>query len=451
MQKFQAKSHKFAHFGDFLYLCTMKVIVYKNPIDYMRGNLSGRQSLEYGSNDGKAYEQPTGKKTAANNYQPRLIAKVLRAPFASRKRYFQVRTRQSVNLTEAMKHNLALMGGVGAIFAAIVSDKTSGLYIACDGVRPNDMTLRAFLAPLLRAGLDNKDADIVIADGVAIANPWIDGGTGSQVTIPQAVLVKFAGQLGYAEISPYSSAATEALKAAFNAEQWQIISNYGFSHPEIVPYMNAYAQEDAKIAYSLVEGIGVRGLITDGSAWLDTGWTATGGMTAKFGAKILNNRTYYFGSHNTSEQGATNYYNRNQFYIPTVGTNVARYNVMDKTQNEISNKIVWGDYNEIEVSAINGTGKITVNGTSNTFSFMGILAPLNSVVLFYYYYFPNMVNSEGTGCSYLKLWDKDSNQVRDMIPFKRSGVMGMIDLLTGTFYGNANSSGTFTELIETTA
>ena len=162
----------------------------------MRGNLSGRQSLEYGSNDGKAYDQPTGEKTAANNYQPRLIAKVLRAPFASRRRYFQVRTRQSVNLTETMKHNLALMGGVGAIFAAVVSDKTSGLYIACDGVRPNDMTLRAFLAPLLRAGLDNKDADIVIADGVAIANPWIDGGTGLPVTIPQAVLAKFAGQLG---------------------------------------------------------------------------------------------------------------------------------------------------------------------------------------------------------------------------------------------------------------
>ena len=131
----------------------MKTIVFKNPIDYMRGNLSGRQSIEYGTNDGEAYDQPTGQKTAANNYQPRLIAKVLRAPFADRKRYFQVRTKQSINMTQAMRMNLALMGGVGAIFAAIVSDKTSQLYIDCVLACPKGMTLRGWITPLLRQGI----------------------------------------------------------------------------------------------------------------------------------------------------------------------------------------------------------------------------------------------------------------------------------------------------------
>ena len=173
----------------------MKSIVYKNPIDYMRGNLSGRQSLEYGSGDGKAYDQPTGAITAANNYQPRLVAKVLRAPFASRKRYFQVRTKHSVNMTSAMRLNMALMGGVGAIFAAIVSDKRSALYNDCIAAKPKDVTLRAFIAPILRAGLENKDADIIIADGVTIANPWIDGGSGAPVTIPTTILDKFADEL----------------------------------------------------------------------------------------------------------------------------------------------------------------------------------------------------------------------------------------------------------------
>ena len=51
--------------------------------------------------------------------------------------------------------------------------------------------------------------------------------------------------------SPYSAAATRALKAQFPT-QWPTIRDYGFSHPEIVGYMNAYAPEDAKIAYSLV-------------------------------------------------------------------------------------------------------------------------------------------------------------------------------------------------------
>lgn len=161
----------------------------------MRGNLSGRQSLEYGSNDGKAYNQPTGEITAANNYQPRLIAKVLRAPFASRKRYFQVRTRQSVNLTETMKHNLALMGGVGAIFAAIVSDKTSQLYNDCVSACPDKVTLRGWMSPIIRQGLAAKNSTLIIADGVAIQNPWVNGGSGSPVTISQSILDKFASEL----------------------------------------------------------------------------------------------------------------------------------------------------------------------------------------------------------------------------------------------------------------
>ena len=59
---------------------------------------------------------------------------------------------------------------------------------------------------------------------------------------------------GYREpswASPYSAQATAALKAQFPT-QWPTIRDYGIAHPEIVAYMNAYAPEDAKIAYSLV-------------------------------------------------------------------------------------------------------------------------------------------------------------------------------------------------------
>lgn len=64
--------------------------------------------------------------------------------------------------------------------------------------------------------------------------------------------------------SPYSAQATAALKAQFPT-QWPTIRDYGFAHPEIVGYMNAYAPEDAKIAYSLVEGIGTRWITGNGS------------------------------------------------------------------------------------------------------------------------------------------------------------------------------------------
>ena len=77
--------------------------------------------------------------------------------------------------------------------------------------------------------------------------------------------------------SPYSAAATAALKAQFSAEQWPTIRDYGFAHPEIVGYMNAYAPEDAKIAYSLVPTLGVIRKITPiGNAYLKTGYKANG-------------------------------------------------------------------------------------------------------------------------------------------------------------------------------
>ena len=79
---------------------------------------------------------------------------------------------------------------------------------------------------------------------------------------------------GYREpswASPYSAAATAALKAQFPT-QWQTIRDYGFAHPEIVGYMNAYAPEDAKIAYSLVPTLGViRSVYGAGGQYFDSG------------------------------------------------------------------------------------------------------------------------------------------------------------------------------------
>ena len=173
----------------------MKLIEYAMPVDYMRGNLSGRQFLNYGD-DKSAYEAiEAGNRGSAANYQPRLVARVVRLNRPSMLRNFQVRTRHSVNMTAAMKQNLALMAGVGAIFAAVVSDKTSAIYNDCVHACPKKMTLRGWLSPLIRQGLAAKNSTLAIADGIAIQNPWISGGTGSPVTIPQSVLDKFASEL----------------------------------------------------------------------------------------------------------------------------------------------------------------------------------------------------------------------------------------------------------------
>lgn len=154
------------------------------PIAGLSGNISGRQDLDY---DGVgAYE--TTAPTMASNYSPRLVAfQSLRR----RNKYFCVRTRYTANITERSRLNLALMGGSGAIYSAIVRDKSSAIYAQCVAAKPRQLTLRAFLIPLLRAGLSGKVENIAIADGLSIVNPWVSSAAPS-VQVPQDVLDKFA-------------------------------------------------------------------------------------------------------------------------------------------------------------------------------------------------------------------------------------------------------------------
>lgn len=157
----------------------------------MRGSLSGRQELKYGGVD--AYEHEEGV-ISPDEYQARLIAKVLRAPYATRRKYYQVRTRSSVNMSDKYRHNCALMGGVGAIIASLMRDKSAQIYTDCVRVKPAKETLRAFLSPILRAGLDAKNAVIVVADGVSIVNPWISSDA-PNVPVSAAILDKFSSEL----------------------------------------------------------------------------------------------------------------------------------------------------------------------------------------------------------------------------------------------------------------
>lgn len=164
------------------------------PVDYIRGALAPRQTLEYSEIGAAAYDVPSGETMSARNYQAILVAKVARLGSANRLQYFQIRTRSTVNMSAIFRHNCALMGGVGALFAALVRDKSAQIYKDCVRVKPAGITLRAFLSPILRAGLDNKNAAIVVADGVSIINPWISSET-PNVPVSAALLDKFSSEL----------------------------------------------------------------------------------------------------------------------------------------------------------------------------------------------------------------------------------------------------------------
>lgn len=164
------------------------------PVDYVRGSLSPRQTLTYDESGSPAYDIPKGEAMSARDYQAVLVAKVARLGSANRLNYFQIRTRSTVNMTDAFRRNCALMGGVGALYASLVRDKSAQIYKDCVRVKPEGKTLRAFLSPILRAGLAAKNAVIVVADGVQVVNPWVSSDE-PNVPITAAVLDKFSSEL----------------------------------------------------------------------------------------------------------------------------------------------------------------------------------------------------------------------------------------------------------------
>ena len=67
------------------------------------------------------------------------------------------------------------------------------------------------------------------------------------------------------QASPYSAAATAALKAQFPS-YWSAISQYGYDNPSMVPYIN----EDPYFIASLINVGKTRWLVSDGNSWIVT-------------------------------------------------------------------------------------------------------------------------------------------------------------------------------------
>lgn len=95
----------------------MKRIEFIAPVESMRGNLSGGQSLEYADNNNPAYEAPNGVQYA-RNYQPRFIGAKRGADGL---KYFAVRTKSATNLKASTRRSMAIVAVTAAIRSALMS------------------------------------------------------------------------------------------------------------------------------------------------------------------------------------------------------------------------------------------------------------------------------------------------------------------------------------------
>lgn len=150
-----------------------KKIQYIMPIEWLRGSVSGKQSLTYQGT--RAYEVQSDALISADIYRPTLVAKLMSK---RNLKYYQVRTKTSVHLSPQARLNLAVMGGAGAIFAALVN-RGENLH-------------RNISFPVLMDMLKVK-ASSAQCEGVAVDNPWQV--QNPNVTIAPAIIAKFNNEL----------------------------------------------------------------------------------------------------------------------------------------------------------------------------------------------------------------------------------------------------------------
>lgn len=167
----------------------MKRIEFIAPVEAMRGNLSGTQKdLVYPTNDNSAYESPVGSRNYARNYQPIFVG-AKRA--SDNLKYFAVRTKTAIGMTTLAKRTMALLGGCGAIVAAILRDKTATLYTdllaayeyAKSKGGAHTKSFREYLTWQIKGNLQAKNPACFIGAKdnltiVAVNNPWHSTGYG---------------------------------------------------------------------------------------------------------------------------------------------------------------------------------------------------------------------------------------------------------------------------------
>jgi hypothetical protein len=181
----------------------MKRIEFVLPVESMRGNLSGEQTLVYAQNNNSAYEAPNGTQYA-RNYQGRYIgSKVSKSGL----KYFNVKTKSATVLNDSTRLTMGTLAGVAAIRSALMKDHaqdyaqiianlvievTQGI-ISGTGKRTVMSLFYEKVAAMLQTHADT--CTFAGSTPVVLKNPWTNTAAPAgaiSVTISNALWIKYA-------------------------------------------------------------------------------------------------------------------------------------------------------------------------------------------------------------------------------------------------------------------
>ena len=231
--------------------------------------------------------------------------------------------------------------------------------------------------------------------------------------------------------SPYSAAATAALKAQFPT-QWPTIRDYGWQHEALVPFIN----EDPMLVMSLIAGLGIRLILTTAfNVAIDTEYYWKAGSSIKMDFVSITNTDNYsiFGASNGSA------YNQGEV---AVFWNRGKWDVVVPTSNSASGATQVGTYAANTAYSIEYTDtKFKVNGTEYNISVYLQYQGTKTI-----YFFATHRPTLWYGAYKLKeaILYQDGVEQKHFVPFKSSTQgNGMLDIVGLRFHPKVGS-GSFT-------
>lgn len=174
-----------------------KMVILAHPFERISGNVTrSKQALVYAENDNPAWDAPHSRQYA-RNFKPQMN---LRYDAKSGKTSFTIQTKASVDNTELGRLRMARFGGMQAIVNGIKKNPTllATIYDRYATVKDNFKSFDSYLAKAAAKAVKEKNATVnytgypVSGSVVKVNNPWVAGGTGTDVTVSDEVLAKFA-------------------------------------------------------------------------------------------------------------------------------------------------------------------------------------------------------------------------------------------------------------------
>lgn len=240
-----------------------------------------------------------------------------------------------------------------------------------------------------------------------------------------------------------SSAAIAAIEAAFGAEAEQVISRtknylYGIAstNPARGQQLAMFINEDPLLVCSLVETSKVRTLDGDGEAYINTGIYAE--TNTGFDVSLIttdnNNNTcgMLSGASGGNAAGLELYYW------------TATWRIISSNEIDTGVPVVVG--NQYRIISIGEDWSVYENGAEKAKGTRAIGTYTSNTPIFLYCLNRNHSVSYNGKPRFIHAIIKQygGSDILHLCPFIRNGENGMLDILSGTFYPNANTSGAFT-------